>query len=106
MVKNTNAYSQEETSKLIELYQEYGTDRLDDIAILMNKSVKSVRSKLVREKIYIPTKTSYIKKTGRSKKELLRELEDIVSIDVSGFMGASKESLISLINFLKKKDEK
>ena len=53
----------------------------------------------------MPSTTSYPKKTGKSKKELLRDLESIVEFDTGGFFGATKESLNALITYLKK-DEK
>lgn len=101
-MKSKSTYTEQETEKLLELYKIYGTDNIDHIAEELNKPIKSVRSKLVKEKVYIPGKPSYVKKTGKSKKELLRDLEDIIEIDVSGFLGATKESLSSLIDFLKK----
>jgi len=101
-MKSKSTYTEEETKKLLNLYEIYGTDNIERIAEELNKPVKSVRSKLVKEKVYVPGKPSYVKKTGKSKKELLRDLEDIIDIDVSGFLGATKESLSSLIDFLKK----
>lgn len=101
-MKTKSTYTQEETSKLLALYEVYGTDHIEHIAKELNKPVKSVRSKLVREKVYVAGETGYIKKTGKSKKELLRDLEDIINIDTSGFSGATKESISSLIAFLKK----
>lgn len=101
-MKSKSTYTEEETKKLLSLYETYGTKNIDYIAKELNKPVKSVRSKLVREKVYVPGNTSYVRKTGKSKKELLRDLENIVDIDVSGFVGATKESLRDLIAFLKK----
>lgn len=100
-----NAYSDKETKKLIKLYSSLGTENLEGIAVELNKTVRSVRSKLVKEGIYVPSTTSYPKKTGKSKKELLRDLESIVELDTGGFFGATKESLNALITYLKK-DEK
>jgi hypothetical protein len=101
-MKSKSTYTEEETKQLLSLYETYGTANIEHIAKELNKPVKSVRSKLVKEKVYIPGKPSYVRKTGKSKKELLRDLEDIIEIDVSGFLGATKESLSSLIDFLKK----
>jgi hypothetical protein len=97
-----NAYSEEETKKLKKLYDEFGTENIEFIAEELNKTIRSVRSKLVREGLYIPMKSDYIKKTGKSKKELLRDLEEIVQFDTGGFLGATKDSLSDLISFLKK----
>lgn len=105
-MKTKSAYTEEETKKLLELYKMYGTDHLEQIAIELNKPIKSVRSKLVKEKVYVAGNSGYVKKTGKSKKELLRDLEDIIDIDTSGFTGATKESISSLIDFLKKDEPK
>lgn len=100
-----NAYSKEETDKLLSLYDMYGTENLDHIAVELNKPIRSIRSKLVREGIYEPLDSSYTRKTGKSKKELLRELEEIVRFDTGGFFGATKESLTELLNFLEKDEQ-
>lgn len=105
-MKTKSAYTEEETKKLLELYKMYGTDHLEQIAIELDKPIKSVRSKLVKEKVYVAGNSGYVKKTGKSKKELLRDLEDIIDIDTSGFTGATKESISSLIDFLKKDETK
>lgn len=99
---NKPGYTQEETNKLLSLYEEYGTDGLEEIADILNKPVKSVRSKLVREKVYKASASKYTKKTGKSKKELLRELETIIAQEVPGLLGATKESLVTIITVLKK----
>lgn len=99
------SYSKEETEKLLKLYDEYGTENLDKIAEILERPVKSIRSKLVREKVYVASKSSYVKKSGKSKKELLREIEQHINADLSGLLNASKESLCSLIAFLEKEDK-
>ena len=38
---------------MIEMYNELGNDGLDEIADSLGKSVRSVRSKLVREGVYV-----------------------------------------------------
>lgn len=105
-MKAKSAYTQEETEQLLKLYKKYGTEHIEEIAKELNKTVKSVRSKLVKEKVYVAGETGYIKKTGKSKKELLRDLESIIDIDTSGLTGATKESISSLIDFLKKDEPK
>jgi hypothetical protein len=99
---NKSGYTEKETEKLLSLYEVYGTDGLEEIAKVLEKPVKSVRSKLVRENVYKAPTRKYTKKTGKSKKELLRELEEIVSEDLSGLLGATKESLVTIITVLKK----
>lgn len=99
MPKTIN-YSVEMTDKIISDYQN-GIE-ISEIADAIGKSVRSVRSKLVREKVYIPQeKTSRSKKVQEpTKKELLNVLEEKVSFPVVGFMGATKESIQDLIDFV------
>jgi Myb-like DNA-binding domain len=101
-MKTKSAYTKEETEQLLDLYKKYGTDHIEEIARALNKPIKSVRSKLVKEKVYVAGDTGYVKKTGKSKKELLRDLEGIIAMDTSGLTGATKESISSLIDFLKR----
>jgi hypothetical protein len=82
---------------MIEMYNEVGNDGLDDIAETLGKTVRSVRSKLVREGVYVasPKKTA-AKQDGPSKKEILRDIE-AEGFDVSGFEGATKAALTRLM---------
>jgi len=99
MPKTIN-YSVEMTDKIISDYQN-GIE-ISEIADAIGKSVRSVRSKLVREKVYIPQeKTSRSNKVQEpTKKELLNVLEEKVSFPVIVFMGATKESIQDLIDFV------
>ena len=93
-------YSSELTAKVIADYQN-GIE-LDAIADEIGKSVRSVRSKLVREKVYIakPKTPSSVTREGPTKKELLNKLEDIAPFEVNGFMGATKTALSDLLDHL------
>ena len=93
-------YTEELTAKVINDYQE-GVD-LDTIADEIGKSVRSVRSKLVREGVYIakPKATSSTKRDEPTKKELLNSLENIAPFEVNGFMGATKTALTDLLDHL------
>ena len=93
-------YTEELTAKVISDYQE-GVD-LDTIADTIGKSVRSVRSKLVREGVYIakPKATTSDKREGPTKKELLNSLENIAPFEVNGFMGATKTALSDLLDHL------
>lgn len=103
MSDKTANYSDADTLRLIEMYETGGNDALENIAEAMGKTVRSVRSKLVREGVYVASPKPSARKvgTGPSKKELLNELESIVGFDVTGFTGATKPALESLINRLK-----
>ena len=88
-------YTPEMTATLVEEYQNGST--IEDIAASMDKSIRSVRSKLVREGVYIAApKAKSAKVQGPTKKELLRVLEN-TGFDVSGFEGATKDAINRLI---------
>jgi len=95
-------YSVEMTDKIISDYQD-GIE-ISEIATAIGKSVRSVRSKLVREGVYIPQeKTSRSKKIQEpTKKELLRVLDELVDFSTVGLLGATKESILDLIKFAEK----
>ena len=92
-------YTDTDMSVLTNMYGELGNDGLDRIATTLNKTVRSVRAKLVREGLYIaPEKgTAKAKKEGPTKKELLLDLEKVAPFPVDGFMGATKEAIGHLI---------
>ena len=68
-----------------------------EIADSIGKSVRSVRSKLVREGVYVAKpKVAARKVEGPSKKEILNQLES-TGFEVKGFEGATKEALTRLL---------
>ena len=91
-------YTAEMVDSMIEMYNDVGNDGLDEIADTLGKTERSVRSKLVREGVYVasPKKTA-AKQDGPSKKEILREIE-AQGFDVTGFEGATKAALTRLIS--------
>jgi len=101
MAKTVN-YTNEQVSKMLEMYAEVGNEGLEQIAEAVEKSVRSVRSKLVREGVYIatPRAAATRKDMGPSKKELLNDLQSIVGFDVTGFSGATKPAIQALITRL------
>ena len=95
--QKTANYTAEMVSSMIEMYSELGNDGLDEIADTLGKSVRSVRSKLVREGVYVATpKKAAAKQEGPSKKEILRDIE-AKGFDVAGFEGATKMALTRLL---------
>ena len=95
-------YSVEMTDKIISQYQ--NGISVDEIADAIGKSVRSVRSKLVREGVYIPQEKKTSKKDQEpSKKELLRTLDELVDFPTTGLLGATKESILDLIKFAESK---
>ena len=95
MAQSQTNYSAELTSQIINQYQA-GVD-VAEIATAIDKSVRSVRSKLVREGVYVAKpKVASKKVQGPTKKELLRDLENL-EFDVTGFEGATKDAIERLI---------
>ena len=102
MSEKTVNYTPEMTAKAIDLYQEGVA--IDEIAEAIGKSVRSVRSKLVREGAYVAQPKATARKSDEpTKKELLRNLEDALPSDfpISGMMGATKEAIVALMGVVK-----
>ena len=88
-------YSAEMTAKIVSDYQ--NGVAVEAIAESIEKSVRSVRSKLVREGVYVAkTKAKSTKVMGPTKKELLNDLE-ATGFDVQGFEGATKDAIQRLL---------
>ena len=71
---------------------------LEDIAQAVTRSVRSVRSKLVREGVYVAAvkPTAAARDNGPTKKELLIQLESS-GWNVKGLEGATKDAIKALI---------
>ncbi len=92
-------YTAELTAKIVDDYQ--AGVAVEDIAIAIDKSVRSVRSKLVREGVYVAAPKAKARKSDEpTKKELINHLEGIAPFAVNGFMGATKEAINDLIKHL------
>jgi len=88
-------YTAEMTAAIVDQYQ--AGVSVDEIATDIGKSVRSVRSKLVREGVYVAkAKPAAKRDNGPTKKELLIELE-ATGFDVNGFEGATKDAILRLI---------
>ena len=99
-MKNVN-YTPEMTAKIVDDYQAGIT--VEQIADAIDKSVRSVRSKLVREGVYVAQPKAKARKADEpTKKELLNHLETIAPFGVTGFMGATKEAINELISHFEK----
>jgi len=97
-VAKTPNYTDEMTASVIEQYSN-GVD-LEAIAESAGKTVRSVRSKLVREGVYVAQpKQTTAKREGPTKKELLRDIET-AGVDASGFEGATKDALTRLLSIV------
>jgi len=92
-------YTAEATARIINDYQN-GVD-VETIAASVEKSVRSVRSKLVREGVYVAKAKPMAKRdSGPSKKELLLELEDNFGFDSKGLEGATKDAIVRIMQTL------
>lgn len=98
-------YTEAQVAQMIADYQAGQT--VEAIAEAMGKAVRSVRSKLVREGVYVaaekPAKAK--REEGPTKKELMRELEAIAPFPVEGLMNATKEAIQAVIDHLQPKGE-
>ena len=97
--KNAN-YTPEMLERMVAMYEDLGNDGIEEIAESLGKTVRSIRSKLVREGVYVATpKGASNKSEGPSKKELLREIE-AKGFDTTGFEGATKIALSRLLGLV------
>jgi len=95
MAKSVN-YTAEMTAQIVSDYQ--GGVSVEDIAASIEKSVRSVRSKLVREGVYVAQPKATARKDNEpTKKELLNELETVYPFDVNGLTGATKDAIKDLL---------
>ena len=91
-------YSPELTGQIVSAYQAGVV--VEEIAESIGKSVRSVRSKLVREGVYVAKeKVATRKVEGPTKKEILRDL-DATGFDTKGFEGATKDALTRLLGMV------
>ena len=99
-------YTEEMTAAIVERYTSGET--VESIAESIGKAVRSVRSKLVREGVYVaPEKGVKAKREeGPTKKELLIALSDVwPDAPVDGLINATKEAIASLIAHFDLEDE-
>lgn len=99
-LEKTTNYTPEMLEKIKEMYAELGNEGLEDIALAFDKTTRSIRSKLVREGIYVAApKGSVSKADGPSKKEILRNIEAL-GFETEGFEGATKIALSRLLGLI------
>ena len=100
-------YTAEMVERMVAMYEQLGNEGMDEIAEAVGRPVRSVRSKLVREGVYVaaPAKTKAKREEGPTKKDLLNELEALVDFDVTGLTGATKEAIAHVIALAQPKSE-
>ena len=99
---SVKAWNDEQEAELIKLYTEENEKDVYKLADHFSKGYRSVISKLVQLKIY---EKPIIEEEDRSQtvKVMLRELEDILEIEVEGVNLNKKENLVKLLSAIKQK---
>ena len=99
---SVKAWNDEQEAELIKLYTEEGLKDVYELASHFSKGYRSVISKLVQLKIY---EKPIVEEEDRSQtvKVMLRELEEILEIEVEGVNLNKKENLVKLLNAIKQK---
>ena len=99
---SVKAWNDEQEAELIKMYTEEGIKDVYELASHFAKGYRSVISKLVQLKIY---EKPIVEEEDRSQtvKVMLRELEDILEIEVEGVNLNKKENLDKLLNAIKQK---
>lgn len=99
---SVKAWNDEQEAELIKLYTEEGLKDVYELASHFSKGYRSVISKLVQLKIYEKPVTEE-EDRSQTVKVMLRELEDILEIEVEGVNLNKKENLVKLLNAIKQK---
>jgi hypothetical protein len=101
-------YTPEMAATAAEMYGRLGNDGLDEIAEVLNKTVRSVRSKLVRDGVYVaPAKPEKVAKDeGPLKSELLAILATVApeGFPVEGVTASTKATISEMIAALSRMD--
>ena len=96
------AWSDDQEVELIHLYTEEGQKDVHKLAEHFSKGYRSVISKLVQLKIYQKPEINEEDKS-QTVKVMLRELEEILGIEVEGTNLNKKENLGTLLEAIKKR---
>jgi hypothetical protein len=99
---SVKAWSDEEEQKLIKMYTDDAIKDVHEIGEHFNKGYRSVISKLVQLKIYEKPQADEAEK-GQTVKVMLRELEQLLEIQIEGTNLNKKENLSQLLNSIKSK---
>jgi len=96
------AWNDEQEQELIRIYTEDGQKDVHQLAEHFSKGYRSVISKLVQLKIYEKPEIAEEDKS-QTVKVMLRELEEILEIQVEGTNLNKKENLSQLLEAIKKR---
>jgi hypothetical protein len=93
-------WSNDQEEELIRLYTEEGIKDVHELATHFSKGYRSVISKLVQLKVYEKPQLDEDNKT-QTVKTMLRDLEDMLDIEIDGTNLNKKENLVKLVDALK-----
>ena len=96
------AWNDEQELELIKMYTENNVKDVYEVASHFSKGYRSVISKLVQLKIYEKPEINEDDKS-LTVKVMLRELEDMLEIEIEGTNLNKKENLSILLNAIKKR---
>ena len=99
---SVKAWNDEQEAELIKMYTEDDIKDVYKLASHFSKGYRSVISKLVQLKIYEKPEINEEDKS-QTVKVMLRELEDILGIEVEGTNLNKKENLSALLEAIKKR---
>ena len=99
---SVKAWNDEQEAELIKMYTEDEVKDVYELASHFSKGYRSVISKLVQLKIYEKPEINEEDKS-QTVKVMLRELEDILGIEVEGTNLNKKENLSALLEAIKKR---
>ena len=99
---SVKAWNDDQESELIKMYTEEGVKDVYELASHFSKGYRSVISKLVQLKIYEKPEINEEDKS-QTVKVMLRELEEILEIEVEGTNLNKKENLNLLLGAIKNK---
>jgi predicted transcriptional regulator len=99
---SVKAWNDEQEAELIKLYTEEDQKDVHELAEYFSKGYRSVISKLVQLKIYEKPVTEEDDKS-QTVKVMLRELEEILEIEIDGVNLNKKENLLKLLTAIKDK---
>ena len=99
---SVKAWSDEQENELISLYTKDGMKDVHDLAKHFGKGYRSVISKLVQLKIYEKPEINEADK-GQPVKVMLRDLEELLDIQIEGTNLNKKENLYKLLIAIKGK---
>ena len=99
---SVKAWSDDQESELIRMYTEEGVKDVYELSSYFSKGYRSVISKLVQLKIYEKPEINEEDKS-QTVKVMLRDLEEILEIEVEGTNLNKKENLAKILEAVKSK---